>query len=180
MQKLSFLIMPLTISLCFSSLMCATTKQKTVGKFKITGVVMQTMSYCGGAQPTRQILDSFNTPRALPFKKLFIKVGKSNKEGTSFIDSVISDGNGRFSVDLQRGNYCVVEEWKSKPFQLPLKKENETLDSVCFRNLYDSCDYQFTVSDKNIENIKIIFHSPCFYNQPCRSYHGALPPQQHR
>lgn len=178
MQKLSFLKLPVAFSLCFSSLMCVTIKQKAVTKFKITGFVMQTESYCGGAPLTRKILDSFNTPRAIPFKKLFIKVGITNKEETTFIDSVISDENGKFSADLPKGNYCVVEEWKSKPFQLPLKKENETLDSACFQNLYNSCDYQLNISDKNIDNIKIIFHRPCFYNQPCISYHGPLPPRQ--
>lgn len=176
MQKLSFII-PLAISLCLSSLMCATTKQRAVAKFKISGVVMQTMSYCGGAPPTREVLDSFNTPKAMPFKKLFIKPGISNKEETPFIDSIITDENGRFSLDLPEGNYCVVEEWKSRHFQLPLKNEQETVDSACFRNLYNSCDYQVKVSEKNIDNIKIIFHRPCVYNQPCRSYHGPLPPK---
>jgi hypothetical protein len=97
---------------------------------------MQTVSYCGGAQPTRAILDSCNTPHGISFGKLFVKKGSTNDESPIIIDSIIADVSGNFSTSLEPGNYCLVEEWKSKHFHIPLKTDNQKVDSACFRNLF--------------------------------------------
>src|SRR5258708_9979056 len=64
--------------------------------------------------------------------------GLMNKESAMIIDTIHADATGDFSIDLPAGNYCLVEEWKSKPFNLPLKKADQTTDSACLRNLYRS------------------------------------------
>jgi hypothetical protein len=176
MIKFSFLFLLLAALICFSSLMCASTKKISKAKFHVTGSIMETRSYCGGAQPTQEMLERYKIPTGIPFGKLFVKQGTMNNENAESIDTINADVNGNFSINLPAGNYCLVEEWKSKPFHLPLNNKNQTVDTACYRNLYNTCDYELNVADTNIDSIKIIFHRTCFYNQPCISYHGPLPP----
>jgi hypothetical protein len=164
------------ITCSVSSLMCTTSKQGVKTKFQVSGSIMQTVSYCGGAQPSQEILDSCNTPKGIPFEKLFVKRGLQNGENSTIVDTILANAAGNFSIDLPAGNYCLVEEWKSKSYQLPLKSKDQTIDSACYKNLYNTCDFQLSVTNKNIENIKILFHRKCVFNQPCISYHGPLPP----
>jgi len=162
----------------FSSWVCKTGDKKVKPKFMVAGSVMQTVSYCGGAKPTQEILDSCNTPKGIPFAKLFVKWGLVNTEGASIIRSISTDAHGNFSTYLPPGNYCLVEKWKTKPFHLPANNVNQTIDSACFRNLYSSADFVLKIKDKNIRDVKIIFHRTCSFNQPCITFHGSLPPKQ--
>ena len=175
MKNLPLPILLLITMVSISSWMCVTTKQKLKTTFQVTGSIMQTVSYCGGAQPTQAMLDSFNTPKGIAFGKLFVKLGGMNKEEVKIIDSIVADANGNFSIYLPAGNYCLVEEWKSKPFILPLNNANQTVDSICYKKLYNTCDFELRIASKNINNVKVVFHRTCFFNKPCISYHGPLP-----
>jgi hypothetical protein len=155
--------------------MCIAANKKIKHKFLVSGSIMQTLSYCGGAAPTRKILDSYNTPKGIPFGKLFIKSGLMNIEGAPILHEITADSNGNFSIRLPAGNYCLLEEWKSKPFKLPLNNVNQTVDSACFRNLYNAPDFNLKVTNKNIHHMQFIFHRACSNNQPCVSYQGPLP-----
>jgi|SRR6185312_10749185 len=176
MQKLLCAII-LAGAAFISSSWIGTANQHRRQKFVVSGTIMQTVSYCGGAAPPQQILDSTNTPKPIPYGKLFVRSGKTNAEGKPVIETIKADENGNFSVRLPAGNYCLVEEWKSRPFKLPANNENQTVDSACFRNLYNTCDYELHVTHKNISGLRIIFHRGCPYNQPCISYRGPLPPK---
>jgi hypothetical protein len=176
MRKLSSTILLLMIACSVSSLMCTTSKQNVKTKFQVSGSIMQTVSYCGGAQPSKEILDSCNTPRGVPFGKLFVKEGSKNGESSKIVDTIVANANGNFSISLPAGDYCLVEEWKSKPYKLPLKTKDQTVDSACYKNLYNTCDFQLNITNKDVENIKILFHRKCLFNQPCVSFHGPLPP----
>jgi hypothetical protein len=168
----------LAVAAFISSSWIGTANQHRKQKFLVTGSIRQTVSYCGGAEPTQQILDSCNTPRAVPYAKLFVKLGKTNVGRAAVIETIKADAKGNFSVRLPPGSYCLVEEWKSKPFKLPAISANKTVDSACLRNLYNTCDYELKITKKNISHVEIIFHRTCSYNQPCISYRGPLPPKQ--
>jgi hypothetical protein len=176
MKKFLFLFFFISSAVIISSWMCPTANHKGKRKFLVSGSIMQTISYCGGAQPPQRLLDSMNVPKGIPYGKLFVKLKGGHKEGSLIIHTIKADTNGNFSIYLPAGNYCLVEEWKTKPFKLPLNNVNETVDSTCFKNLYNTCDYELNVTDKNVRHLKIIFHRPCYNNQPCISYHGALRP----
>jgi len=176
MKKFALFIFLLSLSLCISSWVCSPKKKKEKQKFQVTGSIMETKSYCGGAQPSPEIMANLNKPSPIPFAKLFVKKGTENKEKAEVIEIITADSIGNFSISLPAGNYCVVEEWKTKKFELPENTEFQTVDSACYRNLYNNCDYQLLITDKNIDNIKIVFHRNCPWGQPCISYHGPLPP----
>jgi len=176
MIKLFCAILLTGITFISSSWVHTGLNSKNSRKFLVTGSIMQTTSYCGGAQPTQKILDSFNTPKGIPFGKLFVKSGAKNIEGAPVIERINADANGNFSVYLPEGKYCFVEEWKIKPFKLPLNNVNHKVDSTCFRNLYDSPDFSLNITNKNIHHLEIILHRTCPDKQPCVSFHGALHP----
>jgi hypothetical protein len=175
MRKLLYPILLIGAALLISSWMRRPANQKSEPKLLISGSIMQTISYCGGAPPSRKILDGLNTPKGIPFGRLFVKIGATNVEDAPVIDTIKADEKGNFSTYLPAGNYCLLEEWKAKPFKLPLNTANQTVDSTCFRSLYNACDFKLIITDKSIDHIKIIFHRTCPYNQPCITYHGALP-----
>jgi hypothetical protein len=156
--------------------MCSPKKKKQKVKFQVTGSILETRSYCGGAEPSPELLAQCNTPKGVPLAKLYVKKGDSNKEKSTVIDSIFADNEGKFLVNLPAGTYCLVEDWKTKKFVLPEGNEMQTVDSTCYRNRYNACDYQLTVTDKNIDSVKIIFHRNCSWSQPCIDYHGPLPP----
>jgi hypothetical protein len=171
----------LSISLCISSWICTPRKKKVKPKYTVTGSIMETRSYCGGAEPSPELLAICNTPHGISMGKLYVKKGSFNKERADILDSICADKNGNFSINLPSGTYCLVEDWKAIPFDLPLNSEIQTVDSLCYRNSYDACDYQLTVSDKNIDSVKVVFHRTCAWNKPCIQYHGPLPPAaEHR
>lgn len=175
MKKSLYSIFLASAAFVIFSWTCIASNKKIKHKLLVAGSIMQTVSYCGGASPSQKILDSCNTPKGIPFGKLFIKSGLTNIEGAPIIHEIKADSNGNFSIYLAAGNYCLLEEWKSKPFKLPLNSTNETVDSACFRKLYHAADFNLKVSNKSIRHIKFIFHRTCPYNQPCISYHRPLP-----
>jgi len=175
MKRLLCAVILMSAALIISSWIGVTLKKKIKPKFLVSGSIMQTLSYCGGARPPQAILDSLNTPKGIPFGKLFIKSRNTNIKSLRIIDSILADSNGNFSIHLPPGDYCLVEEWKSRPFKLPLNDARHTVDSACFRNLYNTCDFKLRITNKNINHLKIVFHRACFYNQPCISYRGPLP-----
>lgn len=142
-------------------------------KYLVSGSVMQIISYCGGAQPPQQVLDSMNKPKGMAFARLFLKLGEDNREHVREVHRIIADTNGNFSIYLPAGHYCFVEGWKAKPIKLSL---NQNIDSACMKELYNSCDYKLEVTNKNIRHLQIIFHRPCAYNQPCVIKKRSLPP----
>ncbi len=146
-------------------------------KYHVSGTIMQTQSYCGGAQPTKEILDKLNTATGIANTRLFIRKNAVNSVDIEIVDSIISDTNGNFSIDLAPGTYCLVESWKAKRFSPPSDNQNQKIDTVCLKNLYNLCDYELKISDKNIENLKIVFHRNCINNQPCITYSGPVPPK---
>ena len=156
---------------------CTTLKKFSNIKYHVSGTIMQTQSYCGGAQPTKEILDKLNKPTGIPDTKLFIRKSATNSEDLIIIDSIFSDSVGKFSIDLAPGTYCLVESWKAKRFIPPSDNQNQKTDTICLRNLYNLCDYVLEVDNKNIENVNIVFHRDCFYNLPCVTYKGPVPPK---
>ena len=178
MKKIITFLFVLAITL-FISCFSKRNSKKPETQFTITGRLMETRDYCGGAVPTPELLAICNTPAGISMGKLFIKKGNFNKGKSPVIDSIVADKEGKFSIQLPAGTYCLVEDWKAKPFLLPENDEMQTVDSACYKNLYDACDYQLTVTDKNIDSVKIIFHRTCAWKKPCIEYHGPLPPVAH-
>lgn len=178
MRKLLSLVFLAGIALPSYAYRSVPVHHKIKTKFRVTGSIMQTTAYCGGAKPPQAILDSLNTPKGIPFGKLFIRPGKKNASRAVKTYIIKADENGNFCIHLPAGHYCLVEEWKAKRFKLPLNDADHRVDSSCYRNLYSTCDFTLDIINKNLAGIKFVFHRSCPNNQPCISYHGPLHPSK--
>ncbi len=170
-----FILPVLLLGLISGAASCVASSKKTgVAKFTVTGQLLETQSYCGGAAPTPDIIERGRTPHPVPNKKYYVKKGNGNGNG-KVIDSIVSDGAGNFRIDLEAGTYCLVEHWKKMPYVVPSNSKYVTYDTACYRKLYSTCDYVLEVS-KNLDKVTIVSHRSCAWNQPCRQYDGPLPP----
>ena len=94
MKKSIFLILMLTVLLG-----CA---QKRMIRYQVT----QTQPYCGGARPTPDMEKDAHL--AKPYmRKTLIYISSKGK-----VDSVKTDDNGFFSINVKKGTYKFYEPWK--------------------------------------------------------------------
>lgn len=144
--------------------------------YAVSGIVMATHDYCGGAKPPDETLEKLKTPVPLSSKKLYLKKSRTNARSYKVAASFTSDSSGHFKVQLTPGVYCIVEEYKSKPFILPANDKFSTWDEDCLREEYAKCNFELTVRDHDVKDISLVFHIPCSWAKPCLQYRGPLPP----
>ncbi len=173
MKQFTFPVLLSGLILAAASCVTASKKQGPV-KFTVAGQLMETHSHCGGAAPTPDMVERGRTPHPVPHKTYYVKKGNANGRGT-IIDSIVSDDAGNFRISLEAGTYCLVEQWKTKPYIVPSDNKYVTYDTACHRKLYMTCDYVLDVS-KNMDKVNIVSHRSCAWNQPCQRYDGPLPP----
>lgn len=165
----------LLILLCTQSAFSA--KKRAAKLVSIQGQITQTADYCGGAQPSEEMLAEMARPKPLPNKEIVIKIGPKNKVGNAVYKKIVTDQNGKFIVRLQSNMvYCFIEDWKAKPFKVPQNTEFVTWDAACLYERYLLADYVLKVQNKENALVQINFHKPCFYNPYCGTYSGPLPP----
>lgn len=169
-SKLNTAILLILITVQIS---CAQRKSKY---YTVTGTVTTTQSYCGGARPTDEMLAQLKMPKPDAGRLLFIKSGKENVEAITAIKSFTTDSLGNFKIKLKKGTYCIIEAYKSKSFVTQKNDSVSKWDSKCLFENYSQCDYQFTVTNKNIDNVNINFFKPCPWAKPCLQYSGPMPP----
>lgn len=142
----------------------------------IRGTVSYLEPYCGGAAPTPEIEARRNIPVPAPNFVLHFKKGSRNNEKTRVEKTVTANASGYFEVRLPKGDYCIVEDYKSKPFAVPAATQFTTWDTTCLKNKYNDCDFKLKVTGPTADTIKLVFRKHCFFNPPCGSYTGPLPP----
>ncbi len=136
---------------------------QTTFSFEIT----YTQSYCGGVEPTQEMLNEANTPKPYSNYTLFFK----NKKGK--IDSATTNDKGLIFIKLKKGNYQMFEGWKlknSSPNNDPIKN----FDVECLKNYWGKPISQFKICKRKIiatkdnpNPQKIQFNLLCDYAQPC-------------
>ncbi len=143
----------------------------------IQGQITQTADYCGGAQPSEEMLEAMAKPRPLANKEIIIKIGPKNKAGSPVFKKIVADNEGKFSIYLKMNVvYCFIEDWKAKPFKVPMNTEYVKWDAACLYERYLTADYVLKVQNKGNAPVKINFHTPCFFHPYCGTYSGPLPP----
>ena len=166
-----------TIIFCMLQMPIQAKKKVSKRKIVIHGLVTETSSYCGGAQPSEELLEELRKPLAKANKLIYIKRGSANNENAKVMYTATTDEDGKFAISLPVGyTYCFVEEWKSKPFTIPKNTEFVKWDVDCLKARYKEGDYVLQVKKKNNSLVKINYHTPCFYKPYCGDYSGPLPP----
>jgi hypothetical protein len=97
--------------------------QKSVAKGTFTGQITVVRPYCGGAAPSKEILERAKIPVPFAGQKFFLKKGNTNR--TPLVAAnFTTDNNGNFYVLLPPGKYCLCAK-------------EQTLDNQFHPELYD-------------------------------------------
>lgn len=181
--KSSFALGILMLGLGFT---IATSLQKTNKPriFKVSGKIVRTGSYCGGAAPTQEIMDEINTPKPCARQKLYVRRGKMNDLTGKIILVFTSDSVGNFSFSLPSGVYSIVnEKKKDRKFVKSILKQYtaesknyQATDKKCLDEWLKTPDATLEIKEGSVNDFVITFHDECKWHVPCTEYKGPFRP----
>lgn len=154
--------------------------QKTNPLYVVSGKIMQTSQYCGGARPSEEMLKSYETPRPYISKVLYIKAGVTNNPKEKVVLKFKSDSSGKFSFQLKPGTYCILQEEQVKAFNSKdyISSNTYSYDLACIKAWWKKPLKVITVKDASVKNLRFDFFKACFMqsDMPCITYTGPMPP----
>jgi hypothetical protein len=146
----------------------------------ISGKVMQTSSYCGGAEMPPEMLEEYSKPYPYNGKVFYIRKGKINSTKAAVVLSFTVNALGKFLYQLPPGIYSIIQESQFKALNLKDYQNNGFTkeDADCLKKWWLKPYYILEVKDKDISNLHFEFHHPCFVSGdiPCVQYDGPMPP----
>lgn len=173
--KISILVLCIIGNVIYSQ----TNKKKTIS-FNISGKVTQTSTYCGGAEPSEEILAEYSKAKPYNGKTFYVRKGNTNTLKGKIILSFKADENGKFSFQLPPGIYSIIQETQVKEIKTMDYKKNGSLpaDPICLKNWWVKPYYILEIKDKDVIDLHFKFHHPCFVSGdiPCIQYTGPMPP----
>lgn len=149
-------------------------------KINISGSVMQTSSYCGGAEMPPEMLEEYSKPYPYNGKVFYIRKGKVNTTKEGVVLSFTVNALGKFAFQLPPGTYSMIQEPQLKALNLKNYQISgfTSADADCLKKWWITPYYILEVKDKEISNLNFEFHHPCFVSGdiPCIQYEGTMPP----
>lgn len=147
--------------------------------FTLEGRVEFVDAYCGGAKPSAELLEMIKSPKPYTLSKFFIKKGEANSAKNPVVTFIETDTAGKFSIRLKEGQYCIIQDFQTKPLQLENYKSgiNYTYQGDdCMRKYWADC-YQSIDLKSDTSNLIITIYKKCFNDgNPCMQYIGPMPP----
>lgn len=146
--------------------------------YPVSGTVMRTAEYCGGAAPSQEMLDKLRTPHPFAGMKVHVRKGGTNKIGTAVFATSTTNESGEFSFDLPPGTWCVVMDEKGPDAPRDLSGQYVQVDDACYKEWLTKCDQAIEVIDVPIPAVKLQFRSRCHLStiSNCVQWVGPLPP----
>ena len=145
----------------------------------ISGIVTETRQYCGGANPSEEILEAVRRPRPLADYELYVRPGSTNALANPVLLKFTTDANGNFQIALPEGEYCILEAAKKDALKIPdFTEENRKLAKTdptailysltspkCLTDWWQTCDKVLRVGKENQTGVRIEFQRGC--RPPC-------------
>lgn len=147
-------------------------------------IITQTHSYCGGAEPTPEMLELLRTPAPFEGKTIHLRKGKMNDVHKKIVATITTDSTGIVSLNLPLGTYSVVGDDKRnrKKYRSLLKRfskasaSRSAIDKPCLKDWLKQPEAVIEVRDGE-NRFTVNFHHRCDWEAiPCSSYRGPLPP----
>ncbi|MBI3501287.1 MAG: prealbumin-like fold domain-containing protein [Bacteroidetes bacterium] len=152
-------------------------------KVAVSGTVTQTFPYCGGARPTKEVMDAISQSKPYSGKKFHVIKGETNTASHKIILSFTTDSAGNFSFQLPAGTYSILlDEQVAAPDSKKYTSQFVKMDEACFKDWWAKPYYLLEVpaatTNTNIKGLNFEFHHRCFLQNdiPCLQYDGPLPP----
>ncbi len=147
--------------------------------YTVNGSVTQTSSYCGGANPPRELLRQLAIPIPYPNKTFYIKAGTVNDLTMPVITSFTTDSIGNFSIHLPAGTYAIVlKEQLAQLNAADYETDTQVVDKDCLADWWKKPYYLLQVKQQDVSSLNFVFHHRCYITSdiPCIRYHGPLAP----
>jgi len=158
----------------------APTSTTSSERYTVSGKVMQTFPYCGGAAPSEEMMKSLRAPKPYGGKIFYIRKGSVNDLKAPIMGSFTVNGAGEFSFELPPGTYSIIQKEQLKTLDLKQFKSGtwEKADENCLKEWWAKPYHLLEIKDKNLGELSFIFHRKCFVNSdiPCIYYRGPMPP----
>lgn len=183
-NTLSQILMYSCLSLILMSASCKNQKeeQKTENSelYQLSGQFLIHQPHCGGRAAEPQKVKK-NPP--YKNKKFVVKKGSANKEDTTVVLAFQTDQEGKFNIQLPKGNYCILKAHKNIPFtifyslnQKPYDRFFAARDETCFQDWWAKCELSMELT-KDTSLAAITLFNRCFVAEnPCMDYEGPMPP----
>jgi len=146
-------------------------------KVPVTGHASFTeqFEYWGGMAPNYEKLRGLADrnrqgaiPKPLGGQRLIVRKGKVNSISPSV--EVVSGADGVFSLSLEPGTYCVVEESKRDIDA----KGGAYVDRFCMQGILRQCDAVWNVTPAALQQFSVVIAK----NHPPPCYNGPRPPSR--
>lgn len=151
----------------------------TGNTYTISGSVTQTSSYCGGANPPKELLQQMATPVAYPGKTFYTKSGTVNDLAMPVLTSFTTDSTGHFSIHLSPGIYAIIlKEQLAELNAADYETKTQVVDKDCLAEWWKKPYYLLEVKQQDISSLNFVFHHRCYIANdiPCIRYRGPLAP----
>ena len=193
-MNLSFLFFPLLFLNCGAKHKTSAQKDSPSPKIKsettsmekkvaVSGAVTQSFPYCGGARPTKEIMEQLSIASPYSGKKFHVIKGEINTTSHEILLSFTSDSAGNFSFGIVPGTYAIIlDEQVQAPDAKKYISQFVKMDEACFKDWWTKPYYLLevpaTTTNTSIKGLNFEFHHRCFinYDIPCLQYDGPLPP----
>ena len=151
-------------------------------RFTVSGKVLYTSGYCGGAAPTPDMEAEAKLPKPRFGQELIVRTGETNTLNSRVLARTTTKEDGSFSFQLPPGEYCIVISQKENLAQMPKNSDYIQVDDDCYKKWMAQCDIGFMLRDRDVTDIKVILHQACFTNSysTCVEWNGPLPPSAPR
>ena len=146
----------------------------------ISGTITTSGSYCGGAAPSEEMLQSVQVTRPMSGFMIYIKKGAKNKLLSCIVDSTCTDSSGNYSFDLSPGKYVLLQknQLNKDVFEKYKQSKWTQVDLECMQMWWEKGLTSITVDSESINNLNFHFQKRCFIplSVPCLRYTGPYPP----
>lgn len=160
-------------------------KDKNSGDvFMVTGKVTQSSSYCGGARPTDEMLNSITAPRPMVGTTYYVRKGTTNDVTQEIVMTFSTGTDGSFSFKLPPGDYIIIDANRldssyvksiAKKYEKPTASYTEAKKD-CLNEWLKGGMFQFKIIDAPVSNIEWNINHSCWTDDPCVHYTGPYPP----
>lgn len=129
-------------------------------KKRIEIMIEESISYCGGAAPTEEVLEPFKKRKPYAFKTVYVY------KGDKCVDSLITDSAGWIKRKIKKGKYKIYlpyKHFKTVPYGIVAE-----YDMVCLQKEWSVPDGTLDVSWKGMVFVnKRIGHTFCPWQYNC-------------
>lgn len=187
-MKLKTIILALLPALLFMNCKTSDTKGNPTitdskGKMQtVSGKVMLTKSYCGGAAPSHEMLEEMRQPHPYSGLKLIFKNGNENTLRPKMTFETTTKADGTYEIEIPSGTWCILHPWQADESELNhyrnLNSPEMQVDVDCLESNWHACLRIVEIFDAPLESVDFEFHESCFHpiGIPCLNYSGPMPP----